>query len=79
MNTKSTKGRPRATPAQPLDAALNPDAFLRMRTVEAITALSAATIYRKLAAKGFPEPVRDGKRCTRWRAGAVQAWLAART
>lgn len=78
MNPNTTNNRPRATPVQPLDAAQIPGAFLRMRTVEAITALSAATIYRKLAAKGFPEPVRDGKRCTRWRAGDVQAWLAAR-
>ena len=67
----------RALP-QPLDAANDPDALLRMATVCALTGLSPATIFRKTAAGAFPAPIRDGARCTRWRAGSVRAWLQAR-
>ena len=62
---------------QPLHAAQVAEALLRLRTVEAITGLSRSTIYAKLKARQFVEPVRLGARCTRWRAGDVQAWLAA--
>ena len=62
---------------QPLHAVQVAEALLRLRTVEAITGLSRSTIYAKLKARQFVEPVRLGARCTRWRAGDVQAWLAA--
>ncbi len=62
---------------QPLHAAQLADALLRLATVEAITGLSRSTIYAKLKSREFVEPVRLGARCTRWRAGDVQAWLAA--
>lgn len=68
---------PRTAYQQPLHAAQLADALLKIQTVQAITGLSAPTIYRKVAAKDFPEPVRLGTRCTRWRAGAVMAWLQA--
>jgi prophage regulatory protein len=50
---------------------------LRLSTVEAITGLGRSTIYAKLKAGDFVEPVRLGARCTRWKASHVQAWLAA--
>lgn len=62
---------------QPLHAAQVAEALLRIPTVEAITGLSRSTIYAKLKAGEFVEPVRIGARCTRFRAGDVQAWLAA--
>jgi prophage regulatory protein len=62
---------------QPLQAAQIPDALLKQPTVSAVTGLSASTINRKVAAGEFPQPIKLGKRCTRWRAGAVTAWLAA--
>lgn len=52
------------------------DALLRLDVVIQVTGQAKATIYRKVAAGDFPEPVRMGARCTRWRAGAVRAWLA---
>jgi len=61
---------------QPIEAASFDAALLKIKTVSAITGLSAPTIYRKLAAKQFPEPVRLGTRCTRWPAAGVRAWLA---
>jgi predicted DNA-binding transcriptional regulator AlpA len=71
--------RPRTRAAQPLHAAELADALLRLSTVEAITGLSRSTIYAKLKAGNFVEPVRLGARCTRFRAGDVQAWLVAQT
>lgn len=63
--------------AQPLHAVQLADALLRIRTVTQVTGLSSATVYRKLAAKQFPQPVRLGKRCTRWKAADVRAWIQA--
>lgn len=69
--------KPRNRASQPLHAAQLSEALLRLATVEAITGLGRSTIYAKLKAREFVEPVRLGARCTRWRAGDVQAWLAA--
>lgn len=60
---------------QPLDASRYPDAHLRLATVLALTGLSKSTIYAMLAQREFPEPLRFGQRCTRWRASDVQTWL----
>ena len=62
---------------QPLHALQLPDALLRIKTVTQATGLSSATVYRKLAAGEFPEPVRLGSRCTRWKAADVRAWIQA--
>ena len=61
---------------QPLNAISVPDALLKVATVGAVTGLSSSSIFRKVAAGEFPQPVRLGKRCTRWRASLVTAWLA---
>jgi len=65
----------RAPPAQTLQAALIPDALLRIDVVEHLTGLGESTIRRKMAAANFPQPIKNGARCTRWRAGDVTAWL----
>jgi predicted DNA-binding transcriptional regulator AlpA len=62
---------------QPLEAANIDGALLKIQTVIAITGLSAATIYRKVADGEFVEPVRMGKRCTRYRSEDVKAWIEA--
>jgi prophage regulatory protein len=64
---------------QPLHATQIADALLKMPTVEVWTGLSRSTIYAMLSRDQFPQPVRLGARCTRWKAGDVQAWLAAQT
>lgn len=61
-------------PRQTLQAATIPDALLTINTVAAVTGLSASSIYRKLS-EGFPQPIRMGARCTRWKAADVTAWL----
>lgn len=63
--------------AQPLHALELEDALLKIQTVGQGTGMSSATIYRKVAAGEFPQPVRLGKRCTRWKAADVRAWIQA--
>lgn len=72
----TTKPQTRGAIRQPIEAASLPDALLKIQTVSTVTALSASTIFRKVAAKQFPQPVRMGQRCTRWRSADVRAWLA---
>ncbi|QOF76108.1 helix-turn-helix transcriptional regulator [Variovorax sp. 38R] len=67
--------RPRRPPAQTLQAALIPDALLRIDVVEHLTGLGESTIRRKMATANFPQPIKNGARCTRWRAGDVTTWL----
>ena len=54
------------------------DALLRLCVVVEATGLSVATIYRKMADGDFPQPIRLGARCSRWRAGDVTQWLKAK-
>lgn len=63
--------------SQPIEAGTLPDALLKVKTVEAMTGLSRPSIYRLLAQCKFPEPVRLGRRCTRWPAAAVREWIQA--
>ena len=68
---------PKAVNRQSIEVAMLPDALLRLATVSDVVGLSPATIYRRVLTKEFPEPVRLGKRCTRWKSAAIQTWLAA--
>jgi len=71
--------KPRKKPQQPLHAAELGDALLRLSTVEAITGLGRSSIYARLKAcdGSFPQPIRLGARCTRFRAADITAWLVA--
>lgn len=62
---------------QPLHAAQVPDALLKLATVQALTGLGKTTLYTLVSRQHFPQPIRRGARCTRWRAGDVMAWLQA--
>jgi prophage regulatory protein len=53
------------------------EALLSIATVSQAVGLSASTIYRRVASGDFPEPVRLGQRCTRFKASAVRAWIRA--
>lgn len=52
--------------------------LLRRREVEALTALSRSSLYRKMREGTFPEPIRVGSRAVRWRERELVAWLASR-
>ncbi len=67
----------RASVSQPLLAAQIADALLRLPTVQALTGLSKTTIYTLVSRRDFPQPIRRGNRCTRWRSANVTAWLQA--
>lgn len=58
-------------------ALASPDSLLRLTVVESLTGMARATIYRKVKQGSFCQPVRLNSRCSRWRAGDVQAWLRA--
>lgn len=54
-----------------------PDSLLRVAVVESLTGMTRGTIYRKVKEGNFCQPIRLNSRCSRWRAGDVQAWLRA--
>lgn len=48
--------------------------FLRMPTVMRITGLGRSTIYRLVADRQFPSPVRLGPRAVGWRRADIDRW-----
>jgi len=58
-----------------LPEALHPEQRLRAEQVFALTGRRRSWIYKAVAEGRFPAPERDGKRCSRWRAGTVLDWL----
>lgn len=63
---------------QSTTAPAQPDAILRLPGVCARTGLSAATVYRRIAAGHFPRAVSLGGKAVGWRESAINAWIAAR-
>lgn len=57
-------------------AAIAAAAFLRITDVVRITALSRATLYRRIADGKFPAPVHLGGRACGWTPVSLQAWIA---
>ena len=51
--------------------------FLRLREVMGMTALAKSTIYKRIAAKEFPAPVKDGS-AARWPLQAVEQYMQSR-
>ncbi|WP_159278267.1 helix-turn-helix transcriptional regulator [Variovorax boronicumulans] len=64
---KSGAGAPHLLTAAP--------AFFRIADVMRITALSRATVYRRIADGIFPPPVHLGGRACGWTPAALQAWI----
>lgn len=50
-------------------------AFFRMTDVVRITALSRATLYRRIAEGKFPQPVHLGGRACGWSSDSLRAWI----
>lgn len=53
----------------------NPLSLLDVKRVTELTTLSRSKIYAAVAEGRFPAPLKLGRKCTRWQAGAVDAWL----
>ena len=57
------------------DVATIAPAFFRIADVLRLTALSRATLYRRIADGRFPAPVHLGGRACGWTPAALQAWI----
>lgn len=49
--------------------------FLRQPQVLAFVPFSKSTLWRRIQAKAFPEPVKLSERITVWRAEDVRQWI----
>ncbi len=67
-------------PSEPSSDRLEPimPVFLRMPTVMRMTGLGRSTIYRLIAERRFPSPVRLGSRAVAWRRADLDEWSEAR-
>jgi len=72
LNTQ-IKHEPDGVP--PIGLALGQQAYFRLKEVMRITALSRATLYRRIAARRFPAPVHLGGRACGWRAEELREWV----
>lgn len=62
-------------PGPPLDASTVEAALLlRMPTVMRLTGLARSTIYKMIAERKFPTPVRLGPRAVAWRHSDLERW-----
>lgn len=51
------------------------EGFARLPAICAVCSMSPASIWRRVAAKTFPQPIRFGARMTAWRVEAVREYL----
>lgn len=53
-------------------------ALIRMRQLSEVLPVHKTTIWKRVKAGTFPEPIRFTEgRCTAWKVGDVRRWLAA--
>ena len=52
--------------------------LLRLPAVLQVTGLGRSTLYKLIAERAFPEPVKIAKRAVAWRNEEVQRWSAGR-
>ena len=50
--------------------------FLRQPQVLAFVPISKSTLWRRIQARSFPEPVKLSERVTVWRAEDIRRWIA---
>ena len=51
-------------------------ALLRLSEVQRIVGLKKTAIYSRVEAGIFPAPIKLSERCVRWRAEAIEEWVA---
>ena len=61
-----------------MNSPTTPDRLLRRSSVEEVTGLSKASIYRLMDEGSFPPPVRIGTRAVAWPQSAIVEWIEAR-
>lgn len=71
---------PATTMAAPLASrsapALPETGFLRQPQVLAFVPISKSTLWRRIQARTFPEPLKLSQRVTVWRAEDIRRWIA---
>lgn len=77
MKLKRTD-RNQAGASQSLPTNLADVAWLDIRDVCAAARMSASWVHEEVRAGRFPQPLRFGPRCTRWRSADIRTWLIAR-
>ena len=78
-NTAATAATCKAlppTPATPVPPLRLPETgFLRQPQVLAFVPISKSTLWRRIQARTFPEPVKLSERVTVWRAEDIRRWI----
>ena len=74
MRTANTSFLVPAIPV--LSPALPETGFLRQPQVLAFIPISKSTLWRRIQARTFPEPVKLSQRVTVWRAEDIRRWIA---
>jgi predicted DNA-binding transcriptional regulator AlpA len=64
---------------RPMPSNLADVAFLDINDVCAAARMSASWIHDEVRAGRFPQPMRFGPRCSRWRSAEIRAWLLTRS
>ncbi|MCC5617903.1 AlpA family transcriptional regulator [Nostoc sp. CHAB 5836] len=62
-----------------VSSSLTPQALLRLPKVMNTTGLGRSTIYRMIAKKLFPRPIKISVRAVAWRQTDIDDWIEART
>ena len=64
------------TPVMPTAILTLPETgFLRQRQVLAFVPISKSTLWRRIQARTFPDPVKLSERVTVWRAEDIRRWI----
>jgi prophage regulatory protein len=63
-------------PSSPVAPLLPRTGFLRQPQVLQLVPISKSTLWRRIKAKTFPQPVKLSVRVTAWRAEDVLGWIA---
>lgn len=66
------------SPSTRLLATSVPDLLVRIQQVRAVTGLSTASIYREMAERRFPSPVRITRHAVAWRLSELMTWIETR-
>ena len=66
---------PAAAGAPAPDFKLPDTGFLRQPQVLAFVPISKSTLWRRVQARTFPEPVKLSERVTAWRAEDIRRWI----
>jgi predicted DNA-binding transcriptional regulator AlpA len=77
MHTTLSAARNAASPsASPSHLNLPDTGFLRQQQVLAFVPISKSTLWRRVQARTFPQPLKLSERVTVWRVEDIRHWIA---